>query len=62
MVGEFRQKSHQRTSHKIDGQSAEGKLDTLAQLLGIPAHKVPQDGPDEAAGAYEKDGAQGMTR
>ncbi len=43
MVGELSKEADQRTSHKIDGQSAEWKLDALAQLLRIAAQKVAKD-------------------
>ena len=54
MIGKLSQQSDQCTAHKIDGESAEGKLDTLAELLGVAAHKVAQDRSDEPARADEK--------
>jgi hypothetical protein len=36
-------------------------LNTLTELLRIATHKVPQDGPDEPAGADEKKCAQCVT-
>lgn len=43
MIGEFRQESDQCAAHNVHNQSAEGKLDTLAQLLGIPAQQVAKN-------------------
>ncbi len=62
MIGQFSKESHQRTAHHIDRQGAEGKLDTLTQLLGIPAHEIAQDGSDEPSAADEKNRAHGVTR
>ena len=61
MIGKLGQKANQYTTHQIDGQGAEGKLNTLAELLRIATHKVPQDGPDEPAGADEKKCTQCVT-
>jgi hypothetical protein len=43
MVGELSKEADQRTSHKIDGQGAEGKLDAPAQLLSIATQEVAKD-------------------
>ena len=43
MIGEFSKEADQRTSHEIDGQSAERESDVLAQLLNISALEVAQD-------------------
>ena len=61
MIGKLGEEANQRTTHQIDGQGAEGKLNTLTELLRIATHKVPQDGPDEPAGADEKKYAQRVT-
>jgi len=37
MISKLSQESDQRTAHNIDGQGAEGKLDTLAEMLSITA-------------------------
>lgn len=37
MIGKLSQESNQRTAHNIDGQRAEGKLDTLAEMLSVAA-------------------------
>lgn len=61
MIGKLGEEANQRTTHQIDGQGAEGKLNTLTELLRIATHQVSQDGPDEPAGADEKKYAQGVT-
>ena len=58
MIGEFSKEADQRTSQDIDGQSAKGKLDTLAQLLRIAAQEIAKDRSDEPACADEKEGTQ----
>ena len=54
MISKLGEEADQHTTHQIDGQGAEGKLDALAELLRIATHKVPQDGPDDPASADEK--------
>lgn len=61
MIGKLGEEANQHTTHQIDGQGAEGKLDALAELLRIATHKIPQDGPDEPTGADEKKCAQCVT-
>ena len=61
MIGQFGEKANQCASHKIDGQGAEWKLNTLAELLRIAAHKVAQDGADEPASADEEQCTQDET-
>ena len=43
MIGKLSQESDQCAAHNIDGQSAEWKLDTLAQLLSIAAQQVTKN-------------------
>lgn len=62
MTNELSQKTNQCTSHKIDGQCAEGKLEILAQLLHIAAEQIAKDRSDETAGADENKCAQNVTR
>ncbi len=43
VIGKFSQESDQGAPHNIDGQSAEGELNTLAQVLGITAQQVAKN-------------------
>ncbi len=61
MIGKLSQESNQRTAYNIDGQRAEGKLDTLAEMLRIAAQQVPKNRPDESACADEQECTQSVT-
>ena len=43
MISELREKSDQRTSHKIDDQGSQRELDAGGQLLSKAAHEVTED-------------------
>ena len=61
MIGEFSQESDQCTTHNIDGQRAEGKLDTLAEILSIAAQQVTKNRPNEPACTDEQECTQSVT-
>lgn len=61
MIGKLGEEANQHTAHQIDGQGAEGELQTFAQLLYLCAQQVAKDGPDEPTGADEKKCAQCVT-
>jgi len=62
LIGEFHEKANQHTAHHIDRQRAEGKLETLAELLHIAAEQIAKDRSDEPACADEEQCAQNVTR
>lgn len=57
-VCQFSQKSDDHTTHDIDRQGAERKLDALAQFLDIPAHSIAKDRANETTCADKQKGAQ----
>ena len=61
MIGKLSQESNQRTAHNIDGQSAEWKLDTFAEMLSVAAQQVTKNRPNEPACADEQDSTQSVT-
>ena len=61
MIGKLSQEPDQRTAYNIDGQRAEGKLDTLAEMLSIAAQQVTKNRPNEPACTDEQECTQSVT-